>query len=156
MERIVGVSGGFDPIHIGHIRYLKGAAELGLVQVYLTTDEWLIRKKGYRLIAWEMRKQLLEEYPFVHEVLPQVEDPDDTAAASLAHYRPQVFAKGGDRTIDNLPEAEIEVCQNFNIEIVTGIGGKDKPASSSDLFKDAIRQYAKNKGIDEIRKILPK
>jgi glycerol-3-phosphate cytidylyltransferase-like family protein len=103
-----------------------------------------------------MRKRLLEEYQFVHEVVPQLEDPDDTAAASLAHYRPQVFAKGGDRTIDNLPEAEIEVCQNHNIEIATGIGGKDKPASSSDLFKDAIKQYVNNRGIDEIRKMLRK
>jgi D-beta-D-heptose 7-phosphate kinase/D-beta-D-heptose 1-phosphate adenosyltransferase len=156
MERKVGVSGGFDPIHIGHIRYLKDAAKYGLVQVYLTTDDWLIRKKGYRLVPWEMRKRLLEEYQFVHEVVPQLEDPDDTAAASLAHYRPQVFAKGGDRTIDNLPEAEIEVCQNHNIEIATGIGGKDKPASSSDLFKDAIKQYVNNRGIDEIRKMLRK
>ncbi|MHC4690384.1 MAG: adenylyltransferase/cytidyltransferase family protein [Planctomycetota bacterium] len=156
MKRKVGVSGGFDPIHIGHIRYLKDAAKLGFVQVYLTTDDWLIRKKGYRLVPWEMRRRLLEEYPFVHEVVPQLEDPDDTAAASLAHYRPQVFAKGGDRTINNLPEVEIEVCQNYNIEIVTGIGGKDKPASSSDLFRDAIKQYVNNNGIDEIRKMLLK
>jgi D-beta-D-heptose 7-phosphate kinase/D-beta-D-heptose 1-phosphate adenosyltransferase len=118
MKRKVGVSGGFDPIHIGHIRYLKDAAKLGFVQVYLTTDDWLIRKKGYRLVPWEMRRRLLEEYPFVHEVVPQLEDPDDTAAASLAHYRPQVFAKGGDRTINNLPEVEIEVCQNYNIEVL--------------------------------------
>jgi D-beta-D-heptose 7-phosphate kinase/D-beta-D-heptose 1-phosphate adenosyltransferase len=150
----VGVSGGFDPIHIGHVRYLKDAAELGYVQVYLTTDDWLIRKKGYRLIPWEMRKRLLEEYPFVYEVLPQIEDPDDTAAASLAHYKPQIFAKGGDRTINNIPKPEIEVCSKYNIDIATGIGGKDKPASSSDLFKDAVKQYVNNKGIDEIKKML--
>lgn len=134
----VAVSGGFDPIHVGHLRYLRAAKELasakGLgLMVILDSQEYLVKKgKGHPFYpSYEEREELLKAIRWVDSVVPQIES---STAKSLEHYRPSIFAKGGDRTLDNLPAEEVEVCRRFGIEIVTGVGGSDKPQSSSWLI----------------------
>lgn len=137
--RIVAVSGGFDPIHIGHIRYLQAAAELGdLLLVILNSDDFLLRKKGYVFMAYEERREILEAIRFVHRVMPAV-DGGQTVAESLRHYKPDVFAKGGDRsTWESVDAAEVAVCREIGCEIVLGVGGTDKPQSSSRLVQRVV------------------
>jgi len=135
MKRYVAVSGGFDPIHEGHIRYLKGAWEIAQkenckVLVILNQDEWL-RKKGYGhpFYTYEQRKEILEAIKYVDVVVSAI-DNDHTVACTLAVYRPKIFAKGGDRDYEHIPDAEKDVCKKYGIKIITGVGGYDKPNSS--------------------------
>ncbi len=132
-DKVVAVSGGFDPVHIGHIRYLKGAAELGKVLVMLNTDEWLTRKKGKPFMLYEERKEILEAIRYVDKVAPVV-DEGDSVSESIRHYKPDIFAKGGDRTIDNIPDEEKDAIKSVGGSLVVGVGG-GKIQSSSWLIK---------------------
>jgi len=78
-NRVIAVSGGFDPVHIGHIRYLKAASELGKVLVMLNTDEWLTRKKGKPFMLFQERKEVLEALRYVHRVVPVIDGYDSVA-----------------------------------------------------------------------------
>lgn len=139
--RYVAVSGGFDPIHIGHLAYLHDAKELavkrfgfdGKLMVILDSQEYLIKKgNGHPFYpTYEEREKVLLGLIWVDLVVPQIEV---STAKSLAYYRPMIFAKGGDRTKENLPAEEIEVCEKNNIEMVFGVGGYGKPQSSSWLI----------------------
>jgi D-beta-D-heptose 7-phosphate kinase/D-beta-D-heptose 1-phosphate adenosyltransferase len=135
MTNIVAVSGGFDPLHEGHIRYLRGAWEIAQindakVMVILNTDKWLEKKgHGHPYYSYEQRAEILEAIKYVDIVVPQIGE-EMSIAESLRCYQPDVFAKGGDRTIDNLPEDEVDVCNQLGITIITGVGGTDKPNSS--------------------------
>lgn len=131
IRKTVAVSGGFDPIHIGHVRMIKEAAKLGDLMVFLNTDDFLMRKKSYVFMPFEERKEILENIKGVREVL-EVVDEDDTVCDTLNKYRPQIFANGGDRKSDNTPE--VAVCKHLGIEMVFGVGG-DKVQSSSVLIK---------------------
>ena len=143
MEKLVLVSGGFDPIHPGHIDYLKDAAALGnTLIVGLNSDDWLIRKKGKYFMTFEDRRRILMELPYVEKVY-DFDDSNDTAipfiqlmtfiygATPATHF---IFANGGDRTKDNVPE-ENGMYRTDNIEFVYGIGG-GKTRSSSDYLND--------------------
>jgi glycerol-3-phosphate cytidylyltransferase len=135
---IVAVCGGFDPIHLGHVRHFKKAKVLGdELMVMLNTDAWLMRKKGYVFMKFEERKEIIESIRYVDSVVPYVETESGSAAKTLEKYRPDVFAKGGDRTIDNLPQDEVETCKRLGIELVTGVGG-EKIQSSSWLVDRAV------------------
>ena len=136
-ETTVAVSGGFDPIHIGHIRYIKEAARYGKVIVFLNTDEWLTRKKGRPFMAYDERKEILEAIKYVHKVVPVI-DHGDTVAETIKYHKPDFFAKGGDRTMNNIPEEEKRACMESNTKIITGVGG-GKIQSSSWLIKDALK-----------------
>jgi len=128
----VAVSGGYDPIHIGHLRNIQEACKLGdRLIVILTRDDQLIEKKGYVFMAYAERKEILEGIRGVSMVVENI-DQDRTCNLSLRHYKPDVFAKGGD-TWDamNLPEAE--TCTNLGINMMFGIGGIEKVQSSSKL-----------------------
>ena len=128
---IVAASGYFDPIHIGHIEYLEKAKKLGTkLIVILNTDEQAILKKGYVFMPLEERKKILESLKFVDEVFVSI-DKDKSVCKSLEAIKPNIFAKGGDRTISNIPEADI--CNKHNIKIIDGLG--DKLQSSSELVK---------------------
>lgn len=139
MVKVVATGGGFDPLHIGHLRLLKEASKLGdRLQVWLTSDEWLIRKKGYYLLPYEHRKAVLEALPFVDEVVEQIDDGTASCAASIRHYKPDILAKGGPYNVDNLPADEVKACNENGVKIVYGVGGNDKNGSSSDFFREAI------------------
>lgn len=132
----VMVSGGFDPIHVGHIRMIREAAEHGDVIVVANSDEWLFRKKGYNFMGFIERKEILMAIKGVVEVVP-VDDDDGTVCSALYEHRPDFFANGGDRTSTNTPEKI--VCEELGIEMLWNIGGQ-KIQSSSELVEKASNE----------------
>ncbi len=125
----VMVSGGFDPIHVGHVRMIREAAQHGAVVVVINSDPWLQRKKGFVFMPWEERAEVIsaiEGVVAVHEV----NDVDGTVCEALRRIRPTHFANGGDRTNTNTPEGV--VCQELGIGMLWGVGG-GKVQSSSEL-----------------------
>jgi cytidyltransferase-like protein len=137
MKTIVVVSGGFDPVHSGHIRLIKEARALGnQLIVGINSDEWLARKKGRAFMPWQERLCVLNNLRQVDEVYT-FDDDDDTAIHLLhqvrAHYPSDriVFANGGDRTQDNIPEMSVP-----GVEFIFGVGGTDKANSSSWILQE--------------------
>ena len=122
------VSGGFDPPHIGHIRMFQDAAQWGDVIVAINSDEWLMRKKGYVFMPWDERAEIIRELQSVDQAV-SFNDTDDTAKEAIKIHRPDAFANGGDRKKKNTPE--MNLCDELGIQMLWGIGGKDKPQSSS-------------------------
>ena len=133
-KKVIAVSGGFDPIHIGHVRMIQDAKKLGNVIVFLNTDEWLHRKKGYSFMSWDERAEILLSIKGVKEVYSAMDD-DDTVCEALKFYKPNIFANGGDRKEGNVPE--YQVCEDLGIQMVFNAGGNDKPQSSSWLVDKA-------------------
>jgi D-beta-D-heptose 7-phosphate kinase/D-beta-D-heptose 1-phosphate adenosyltransferase len=132
--KIVVVCGGFDPVHIGHIRHFKEAKKLGdELVVILNTDRWLKKKKGYVFMPYEERKEIIESIRYVDRVVKCI-DKDESVGKTLAMIKPDIFAKGGDRDLKSLPNSEVDICKRLGIKIVCGVGGK-KIQSSSDLVK---------------------
>jgi cytidyltransferase-like protein len=132
--KIVLVTGGFDPIHSGHIAYFKAARALGdMLIVGLNSDEWLERKKGRAFMPWNERLCIVNNLSMVDEVYT-FDDTDGSARQFIrqvrAHYPDAelVFANGGDRTKENIPEMDVE---DPNLTFVFGVGGEDKKNSSS-------------------------
>jgi cytidyltransferase-like protein len=130
--KIVIVTGGFDPIHSGHIALLKEAKNLGhALAVGLNSDEWLRRKKGHEFMPWSERSAIIENLKMV-DVVFSFDDSDGSAIDAIKRVKevyPEdelIFANGGDRTKDNIPEMIFE-----DVEFVFGIGGEDKKNSSS-------------------------
>ena len=136
MKKRIMVSGGFDPPHIGHIRMFQDAAEWGDVIVAINSDDWLMRKKGYIFMPWEERAEIIRELTSVDHVV-SFNDNDDTANQAIKVHRPDAFANGGDRKKKNTPE--MDLCDKLGIQMLWGIGGKDKPQSSSWLV-DKLRE----------------
>lgn len=133
-EHVIAISGGFDPVHIGHIDYILCAGLYGAVTVILNSDEWLMRKKGYVFQKWHERAAILRAIKGVEHVVP-VDDADGTVCEALQKFRPEIFANGGDRTTQNTPE--MNLCEELGIRMVFGVGG-GKRQSSSELV-NAIR-----------------
>jgi D-beta-D-heptose 7-phosphate kinase/D-beta-D-heptose 1-phosphate adenosyltransferase len=133
-RKIIAVSGGCDPCHSGHIRMILEAATYGDVVVILNSDDWLLRKKGYKFMGWEERAEILMGIKGVVDVVP-VDDSDGTVCEALRRIRPDYFANGGDRKPGNTPEGD--VCAELGIEMVWNVGG-GKTQSSSWLI-DAVR-----------------
>ncbi len=127
----VAISGAFDPIHIGHVRYIREAAKLGdRLVVILNSDDFLLRKKGFVFMPFEERKEILENFKGVSEVIAAV-DEDQTVCKTLQLVKPNIFAKGGDRTgPENIPEAK--TCHKIGCKLVTNVGG-GKIRSNSEL-----------------------
>ena len=135
-KKFIAVSGGFDPIHVGHVRMIKAAAKYGHVVVIANSDEWLRRKKGYVFMPWRERAEILDSIKGVVAVYQGIDD-DDTVCQNLKSIRPDYFANGGDRKFNNTPE--MAVCEELGIEMLWEVGG-GKIQSSSDLVKNR-RQY---------------
>lgn len=130
--KVVIVTGGFDPLHSGHIKYFREAAQLGdELIVGLNSDDWLTRKKGRSFMPWKERWAILHELWMVTDVIA-FDDSDDTAIDAILKVKQQwpeheiVFANGGDRNATNIPELTVpDVLFKF------GVGGNDKANSSS-------------------------
>lgn len=121
-ERIVVVSGYFDPLHIGHIEYMKRAKALGtkLVVIVNNDQQSLLKKKMFIMKAAD-RVKIIRELGFVDMALESI-DSDRTVCKTLSMLHPHVFANGGDQFNGSIPEAEI--CQQLGIELVDGLGAK--------------------------------
>ncbi len=127
----VAVSGYFDPIHIGHIEYLRLSQELGdYLIVILNNDAQAKLKKGKIFMPLEDRRIILESLRFVDEVFVSI-DKDKSVCKSLKLLKPNIFANGGDRHQGEVPETDI--CKELNIKMVDGLGKKIR--SSSELIK---------------------
>jgi glycerol-3-phosphate cytidylyltransferase len=137
---IVAVCGGFDPIHVGHIRHFKEAKKLGdKLVVMLNSDDWLLKKKGFVFMKFDERKEIIESIKYVDKVVPYEELENGSVSKTLQMYKPNIFAKGGDRTIDNIPKDEVEICKCLGIKLVVGVGG-GKVQSSSWLVDKAVEK----------------
>lgn len=145
--RWVAVSGGFDPIHIGHVRMFREARKLGdKLVVILNNDKWLIDKKGYAFMPEKERAELIAEFPFVDRVFiteHRAHDTDRSVSRELAKLKPAIFANGGDRKkVSDIPEST--VCREFRIKMVFRVGKGGKVQSSSWLV-DAAIEHARSK-----------
>lgn len=134
-KKTVMVSGGFDPIHVGHIRMIIEAAEHGNVIVVANSDEWLFRKKGYTFMGFQERKEILMSIKGVIDVV-SVNDEDGTVCSALMEYKPTFFANGGDRNDKNTPEKL--VCEELGIQMLWNIGGQKIQSSSELVEKNTI------------------
>lgn len=139
MTKIVAVSGGFDPIHIGHVRMFEEARRLGdRLVVILNNDNWLQKKKGYVFMDEKERKEILLALRYVDEVYitKHKKNPTDMSVCdALRVVKPQIFANGGDRTKKNIPE--IPVCKEIGCKMVFSVGKGGKVQSSSWLVNKA-------------------
>ena len=151
-KSIIVLSGGFDPVHKGHLRMFRESSWLGhQVIVGLNSDEWLSRKKSKPFMEFEERKEILEGFKYINQVLP-FDDTDDTASdlirrvhsiynsdahehnySDIGHqgfmdYYQIYFANGGDRTTENVPE--MDVCKKLDITMLWGVGGGKIQSSS--------------------------
>lgn len=147
MKKVVCVSGGFDPLHAGHLEMYRDAAKHGELCVILNSDPWLVRKKGFSFLPWDQRAKIIGDLRHVADVQP-VDDTDGTVCEALRRIRPAFFANGGDRKQDNTPE--MAVCHELGIEMLWGIGG-DKAESSSDVARRSwvTRKWGKYVTLDE-------
>ena len=135
--KIVVVSGGFDPLHSGHIAYFKSARKLGdKLVVAVNSDDWLTRKKGRPFMPFHERCNIIEELSCVDQVIG-FNDDDDTACNAIFQILSTktrsdtvIFANGGDRTSDNIPEMLYD-----EVDFAFGVGGEDKKNSSSWVLK---------------------
>jgi cytidyltransferase-like protein len=137
--KIVIVTGGFDPLHSGHLAYFKAAKQLGdKLIVGVNSDAWLARKKGRAFMPWIERATIIDNLSVVDDVYEFV-DHDGSSKNAIIRVREQypnahiVFANGGDRTKHNIPEMDI---QDNNLEFVFGVGGEDKKNSSSWILEE--------------------
>ena len=137
MKNIVVVSGGFDPIHSGHIAYFKAAKALGNeLIVGINSDEWLIRKKGKAFMTMHERQAVVQSIRYVDYAI-QFNDDDDSAILLLKLVKQTwpndkiIFANGGDRNESNNREISVE-----DVKFVYGVGGSMKLNSSSKILHD--------------------
>jgi cytidyltransferase-like protein len=139
MKRIVLITGGFDPLHSGHIAYINAARELGdSLIVGVNSDEWLCRKKGQEFMPWEERATIIAALHTVDRVI-NFDDSDNSAKDAIKKVRaihPHariIFANGGDRTHLDIPEMDIA---DDNLQFVFGVGGFNKANSSSWILQE--------------------
>ena len=148
MNSIALITGGFDPLHSGHLALIKSAHEMSLlVCVGLNSDAWLYRKKGYVNMPFSERKEILESMKGIDRVFG-FSDADDTARRAIQktawlypRTRTIIFCNGGDRTEDNIPEMGFQPLagrpedEDPVVQFAFGVGGTDKKNSSSELVK---------------------
>ena len=124
----IAVSGYFDPIHVGHLEYLKMAKSMGdILVVIVNNNHQCVLKKGKFFMDENDRLEIVKAIKYVDEVVLSV-DLDKTVCKSLELIRPNIFANGGDRSTDEVPETS--VCKKYKIEMVDGLGEKIRSSSS--------------------------
>ena len=149
MSTITLITGGFDPLHSGHLALIKSAKEMSLiVAIGLNSDDWLYKKKGYVFMPFYERKEILENIRGVNNVFG-FSDADGTACRAIQKVawiygrsvKKIIFCNGGDRTEDNIPEMGFQPLagrpedEDPILEFAFGVGGSDKKNSSSELVK---------------------
>ncbi len=147
----VAVSGGFDPMHVGHLRMCKAARALGdKLVVILNNDNWLQAKKGFVFMPQKERAEILREFPFVDKVVftdHTIKDADRSVVRTLKKLRPAIFANGGDRHVNNAKNrssslnADQDFCRKNGIKMVFNVGKGGKVQSSSWMI-GAVRRPA--------------
>ena len=138
--KVVLVTGGFDPLHSGHIEYFRAAKKLGDVLIVgINSDEWLTRKKGRPFMPFKERLAIIESLEMVDDVM-SFEDKDDTASHAIfklmctsASRADIIFANGGDRSKGAVPE---EKTFGDKVKFVYGVGGENKKNSSSWILEE--------------------
>ena len=142
----VAVSGAFDPIHVGHIRYIREAAKLGdRLVVILNSDDFLLRKKGFVFWPFNERKEMMENINGVDEVVAAV-DEDQTVRKTLEMIKPDIFAKGGNRTgPENIPE--VDTCRKIGCRLVTNVGGGNIRSESELSLKVKELDVGRTRGL---------
>ncbi|MFA6254284.1 MAG: adenylyltransferase/cytidyltransferase family protein [Candidatus Paceibacterota bacterium] len=147
-KTVVAVSGGFDPVHVGHIRMFEQAKGLGdELVVILNNDNWLQYKKGFVFMPEKERRELLHAIKWVDRVVltrHQKNTRDISVCDALREVRPQIFANGGDRKPGGDPVPEVITCEKLGIQMVYNVGRGGKIQSSS---------WLTNKGRKEKKKI---
>lgn len=148
---IIAISGGFDPIHIGHIRYIQESRQLGdELVVILNNDNWLLNKKGYVFMPQHERKEILEAVIGVDKVVltdHALGEEDRSVCRILREVKPHIFANGGDRKPDGDPVPEVLLCEELGIEMMYNIGRDGKVQSSSWLVKKVNDKKIKDKDL---------
>jgi len=139
---IVAVSGGFDPIHAGHIRLFKEAKNLGdELVVILNNDNWLKEKKGFVFIPQKERKEIIKSLKWVNRAILTghgFNPKHMSVSEELRKLKPHIFANGGDRTKENIPE--LATCKTINCKMVFNVGKGGKVQSSSWLLKRFLKK----------------
>ena len=149
-KKVSLVTGGFDPIHSGHISYFERAKDLSnYLVVGINTNEWLTRKKGQYFLPWIERAEIIRHLDMVDAVISW-DDADDSALGAIAKCleisEKVVFCNGGDRTKTNIPEA-MGYADDPRVESVYGTGGEDKMNSSSWILNNYFDRQRKLLGI---------
>jgi len=134
-KKTIMVSGGFDPVHAGHIRMIRAAAKYGDVIVIANSDAWLHEKKGFVFMSFDQRAEILNSIKGV-VLVDSVDDSDGTVCEAIRRLKPTFFANGGDRGRHNTPEQD--VCDELGIKMLWSIGGDEKVAASSELVKSVV------------------
>ena len=138
---VVAVSGGFDPLHIGHVRLLKEAKSFGdELVVILNNDNWLKRKRGFVFMPQQERKEIIKSLKWVNKVIltkHSAHSEDMSVNAELRKIKPNIFANGGDRIRNNIPE--VAVCKEINCKMIFNVGKSGKVQSSSWLLENFLK-----------------
>ena len=125
--KVVAVSGYFDPIHVGHLEYLKMAKNLGdKLIVIVNSDYQAGLKKGTSFMPEDDRLEIVKSLRCVDEVFLSI-DKDKSICKSLEYLKPDIFANGGDRSLNEIPETA--VMEKYNIEMIDGLGMKIRSSS---------------------------
>ncbi len=150
-KKVVAVSGGFDPVHVGHVRMFNEAKKLGdELVVILNNDHWLTDKKGKEFMPEAERKEIIESFGAVDRVVLTKHAPgeyftDKSVVRELRALGPDIFANGGDRVAGNIPEYAL--CEELGIKMVFNIGWGGKVQSSSWLIEKAKKSEKKKKTV---------
>ena len=151
--KVVVVSGGFDPLHIGHVRLFHEAKKLGeRLVVILNNDNWLRKKKGFVFMPQSERKELIGALASVDRVVltSHPSHPEDMSVCNeLQKIKPDIFAKGGDRTAKNIPETPL--CHAIGCKVISNVGHGGKVQSSSRLLQKYLRNSHAFSGISNLR-----
>lgn len=134
MQKVVAVSGFFDPMHVGHLEYFQKAKEFAntigaKVVAIVDNDTQCLLKKGFEFMPFKERVEMVKAIRYVDEVFPSI-DTEASCRESLRKLKPDYFVKSGDRTLENIPERGL--CEELGIQMLFGFG--DKIQSSSWLI----------------------